>query len=638
MAEEIERVEKCFIDFGMERMSKYFGKKKKSPGGMFYHNLLWYGHDQYYYVSQEGEHIIIWCSRGFGTDLEKVDEFSCGLEEEEIQKHIRIAAYFILTYYRDILYKYIQFIDVEPDIYDLSDEVITDTLSVTGEGLYKIDIKKIIEDNTAAHQEEKKEIKTVGDVWDQLKEQIFSAWDRKAYETALNAAKDLHRLASVVDGAQAISAAYALSCISTTYMCMHDYMSSLTVEEEIFNMPVIREKDYIDFYEQCLSNLVHSADMAADFFTKEKYIQVYIDHCIERYGQDDDITLQAMLDSVGVRLITGKVKEAYYSAVNCYYSYRSLYGPDYEKTLDALYWIAKVYSFIGIHESALDIYSKIYTVCFTQYGENDERTLDSITSLAVALRYANRIEDSIALSYYVMIKTRRKFGADSEETMFAKYEHALNLLEDGKYGQARGYLLECRKQIESLDEDYELFRFDLLMALAKAEKDGKHKDVALKIYNELYEEMNERYGNYDTRTIRLLSSIIDLTYADDLEHTRSLLEKLYRIRCAVEGEKDIGTLGTLSNLSYINSMLGDHETALRLQTEAYETAKEVYGEFDETTMFFEQNLIIRINESGDFKAAYLRGYAALERRREYLGSRSEAVFTMRQLLSEIMKV
>ena len=622
-----EYIEGLLMNEGLLKMSQYFGDEKYADG-ISADRFLWDGFDRFFLVEEENGMIEIRCSGLIRGEWETAEQFSCDLPEEEIRRYIHRIPDYIPRKEKEIIRQYIGMDETEPEETKETEQKDQET------GVYQIHIP---EKEEGPPFEGEKQYTSLDDLCEDIAKQIFWFWNHEEYEEALDLAKKMHEFTLQAEGKNGVRTAVALFYEMEAYGRMGDYSSALTVGEEILEMPLMEAAKDTDFYGRALSSLAGNAHLAGDDFSAVEYAGKYIAFCQQQYGPQEEETLQAMMKSIPLYLQVGKLSEAFDLAESSYRISQEIYGPQSDEVLDAVYWIAAVETEMERHEDAVFLNVQRYKVMRKRYGENDPKTLDTVADIFRSLRFAENTEQALPLGRYLMIKAKQIFGEGSEKAVQCEYLYARCHLNAGNDNIAANYFRDCLEKAEKLPGTHtELIR-DIREGTASAEEKCGNTEYALEIRRELYQEVQEQYGEYDNRTIEALKRVINMTEYDDPLKARKDLEKLYQLQSAVNGEKSIEALLTQTRIAITFTRVEEYETALEMMKKIHETAAETYGEFHDISVSSGFNLILSYHDAERMEEAMAMAEDKYRKMRKYFGEEAEQTIAVKEALTEMKK-
>lgn len=343
-------------------MSRYFGKEKMNESGIPYYHLLWDRHEQYYYVSKEGDTIIIWCSLSPDGNMEKICVFSENSPDSKIEEYVSHALDHLVQYYADIL-KEFKITDLSaPKIYTIPETQLVDRSQPDENRIYQIDLSETIRNRKKVRIEQLKESKGLNDSREASIEEIYLLWDQNDYETALEKSKELLEKSLQMFGKKSRAEIHALLILSYAYSNLGKYALTVSIDEEVYRYHLDQFEDLHPCYEIGMLSLIHHLEMLEDYWSAHKYLKEYFEYCNEKYGIEDEKTLYALKKVVQVLPEIGLNKPAYKTAVLYYLKCMEIYGNEEIETLKALDEIAYLNESFRFYDQAMELNKYIYTI------------------------------------------------------------------------------------------------------------------------------------------------------------------------------------------------------------------------------------------------------------------------------------
>ena len=632
----IERIEDMLLDSGMDRMSKYFGKNHKAKDGRLYFHILWNRDDQYYIVTSEGDTASIWCSSNIEDKYEPVKTFPSDISDQELTEIVNEAGDFFLKKYRDILNKYLKNVPEKPVLYDVEESLHPDRNHSSDE-IYKFDIS--IEDETEKRVSElrSKPFLSLEELVELMVQDFWKLIDEDEYDDALALSEKLTAFVREEVGEGTYGEACVLNLQSLVYFLKGQYQDALFIDQDIYEMPVVKAEGLENFRCLNLRNIIDALTAMDAYEEALKYAMEYLQLCSDLYGYDDETTVEAVELCIPVLLHNGEKQVAFRYAVTAYTKYKEIYGPKGEKTLEMLSKLANFYLDIGNIGKAIELDLLVFKENVAEYGESDERTLDSLLPVLYDLCQTEGYRDVDALGRYYVQQIRKICGKDSLRYIKAVYDYGNLLLILDKWGRALSKFESCLEMIQEKYPEKVSLRFMVMRKMSSCRKKMKHVDIAYDISMDIYEEMSKLYGENDIRTLEALERAVLLIKEKDYKRTLEQLEYIYHEKKYLLGETNQKTLYTLCNISNSFSALGDYQKSLELNLKLFQTFSKKYGRFDEDTLLAENNLIRAFRNVGNPHVALGMAVKAYEGRKAHFGENHPETQTAALLMERLTR-
>lgn len=297
---------------------------------------------------------------------------------------------------------------------------------------------------------------------------------------------------------------------------------------------------------------------------------------------------------------------------------RSLLGPDHEKTLGSDELLVRAYMLAGEWEKLGALCDAHLKACIKAFGEEDDRTLRSMTFCGEIYRFQARFRDSQSIYSRVIDICKRK-QEYSPRALSAMCGLAMLLGEQGRLEEAgilQTQAVSSARRVFGEENSNTIAMICLAMMYGWQ---GKFED-AEKLYMQALEASKKMFGGAHTSTTCLMhclaATYYDLgRYAD----ARPLhAEGLGRLRIAYGDDNPI-TMKSMDYLSTCYMYLGDFEAAELLQKQAVEIKARVHGDEHPITLLGMEKLVSIYFLQGRLQDAASLELLTLEGRRRALG-------------------
>ncbi len=244
-----------------------------------------------------------------------------------------------------------------------------------------------------------------------------------------------------------------------------------------------------------------------------------------------------------------------------------------------------------------------------EYGEKDEKYIDSLGNLSALKIKLNKIPDALIMGKKVYELRKELLGATHKDALGVINNNASALRIAGEYEEAlkmfgtayEAYIEEAGKETE--ESIIVLNNISLVYSAM-----GKYEDafgLAEKVYNFRLEFLGETNEYTMLALHNLATAYYDLS---DYQNAVIYGEKVYKQRCKNLGKKHPDTMLTANNLSGIYSDSGNFTKSLEYAKIAYNYHRDMYGENHPYTVVSAINLAGAYRDKKNFKRAqeYMR--------------------------------
>ncbi|WP_052721099.1 FxSxx-COOH system tetratricopeptide repeat protein [Actinoplanes rectilineatus] len=305
--------------------------------------------------------------------------------------------------------------------------------------------------------------------------------------------------------------------------------------------------------------------------------EVY-DQCIQRFGDDDPMTLNAAHNlAVSLRL-ADRFEEARDVDQTTWERKVQVYGQNHEESLRAQRGVLIDRRQLGDYLASRDEFERLGETFVDVLGERDPQTVETNRSLSVTRRKAGDHDGALAISTDALRRFEAAFGADHPGTMAAALNLSLDLRQAGRLDQAR----------EVATDNFQRFRDRLGETHPHSLAAGGNLAIIYRLQGEVANarELNEvtlqrlrdRLGSRHVLTLSCATNLAsDLFEAGEVEEARAMdTEQLEGYR-AVMGENHPSTLAAALNLAIDLRALGRSDEAYALHDDTLARYQQVLG-------------------------------------------------------------
>ena len=210
--------------------------------------------------------------------------------------------------------------------------------------------------------------------------------------------------------------------------------------------------------------------------------------------------------------------------------------------------IARIYTFYGEYEKAVQVLNELLTYSLDKYGDNSSQVVNALNTLAQ--------------TYY----------------------------RSGDYKEALEYFGQVNQLADNIEGcGYE--RVFSTQSIGRIYDDMGQAEKAFEVFQEAYHLAVEEFGEENRDTLSILNDIsgVYLTVGD-LDKALEIKKKLLETQIRVYGENNHDTQMAKLNLGHLYQDLGDYDKALELKKSSCEWFESVLGEEHESTLLALKNL------------------------------------------------
>jgi tetratricopeptide (TPR) repeat protein len=274
----------------------------------------------------------------------------------------------------------------------------------------------------------------------------------------------------------------------------------------------------------------------------------------------------------------------------------------------------------GTYQTAQIVATKAVRARERVFGPEDERTMTSITVLAILLHHQGKYEEAEKLDRRALKGRERQLGAHHPSTLRSVENLASVLRAQGKYEES---VKLNRRALKGYENELGGYYRDMLTCMknlaAVLQDQGKYVE-AEKLTRQALEGREKELGVYHPDT---LTSVSDLALVLKVQGKYEEAEKLNRQ--ALEGyEKELGsyhpdTLTSVNNLASVLQDQGHHDEAEKLNLRALEGRNQELGPYHPETLMSMNNLASVLQNQGKYDEAEKLNRQALEGCEKELG-------------------
>ncbi|KAJ7099196.1 hypothetical protein C8R44DRAFT_355298 [Mycena epipterygia] len=301
---------------------------------------------------------------------------------------------------------------------------------------------------------------------------------------------------------------------------------------------------------------------------------------------------------------------------------RNLLGEDHQDTIDAMFWVAWIYRYLGKFKEAEQLEVVVLKQRRDILGDNHPGTLSVVGNLALTYLNLGKLKEAEDLGVTVVEKQRNLLGDNHPDTLISMGNLGVTYKNLGKLKEAEELgVIVLERQRKILGDNHP----DTLMSMGNLagtyQNLGKLKE-AEKLRIVALEKQRNIWGDNHLNTLRAMSNLA-ITYMKlgklkDAEELQVIVLDKFR---DVLGNNHLNTLLAMSNLAFTYEHLGDLKEAEELGIAALERTRNVLGENHPSTLRTMSNLAATYNKLEKWQEAEELGAAAFKKQMELLGDK-----------------
>lgn len=307
-----------------------------------------------------------------------------------------------------------------------------------------------------------------------------------------------------------------------------------------------------------------------------------------------------------------------------------VYGETHSNVIALLYDIVLDLSCFFETEELLSICLKIYMYNKEKYGNFGLQTLVIVSYIAKYLGDIGEKDEAVLLAQYVNKGFIKRYGEKDEHTIISYSSLASHYYGVGLCGKALSCIEHCLANCDK-DNIYELIYYNQFIALIYREM--RQWETSLEYEKRVYdlvadkkEYISKKYSTMDT-IARLYLSM------DETKKAVEIQSNLVRQATKTYGIDNYETLKYWINLSIALGEDNRYEEAHEIETKIYDVAQKLLGTFDEFTMDIKNNMVISLVTLGKREEAKQMAQTEHLLRKENLGEGHEyTMYSLRQYL------
>ena len=334
----------------------------------------------------------------------------------------------------------------------------------------------------------------------------------------------------------------------------------------------------------------------------------------------------------------GRYASAYGEVSEAYKINQEQLGEDATTTLNSLSLLALVLRYQGKYEAAEEMNRRALEGSEKVLGVEHPDTLNSVNNLALVLGYQGKYEAAEEMNRRALEGSEKVLGVEHPDTLTSVNNLALVLGYQGKYEAAEEMnrrALEGREKVLGVDHPSTLTSVNNLASVFQYQ--GKH---------EAAEEMNRRALEGYEKVLGkehpdILASVNNLASVLRDQGKYKEAEKMNR-RALQRREKMLGmehpdTLNSVNNLALVLGYQGKYKAAEKMNRRALEGREKILGMRHPDTLTSVSNLASVFQYQGDYKAAEEMNRRALEEKETVLGVEHPSTLTSVSNLASVFQ-
>jgi tetratricopeptide (TPR) repeat protein len=239
----------------------------------------------------------------------------------------------------------------------------------------------------------------------------------------------------------------------------------------------------------------------------------------------------------------------------------------------------------GSYHTAQVVASKAVTARERVLGFDDNRTIASVTVLAVVLQLQGMYEEAKKLSQRALETREKELGAHHLDTLLSVGYLAYVLYSQGKYKEAEKL---HRRALEGYEKELGLYNPSTLMSvmnLSKALQSQGNYDEVEKLSQRAHKGFEKELGVHHHFTLMSVKDLAGvLSYKRKYEEAEKLYKQVLEVREKVLGVNHLHTLISVIDLAKVLSDQGNYKEAKKLYQRALEGREKELGAYNLHTL------------------------------------------------------
>ena len=316
---------------------------------------------------------------------------------------------------------------------------------------------------------------------------------------------------------------------------------------------------------------------------------------------------------------------------------RRLYGEEDTRTLRTMTFLAEVLVRRGALEEALRLQNAALAAFREQVGEDDPRTLGAMHSLGEMLDAKGEVSEARQLIRQAVEARARVMGPEHRDTLDSMSMLAYMLAEQGEFAEAASLGMSVLLARRDMLGDHHVDTLTAMSAVAFILQKSGQLDDSLELYAQALDGRIETLGEDSPQTLDsmhdLAQALVDLAARDEmdehsdpgrrlgfLESARELNARVLERRSQLLGDEAPKTLASAGNLADTLRALGDFSAAHELNLKTLETRRRVLGPEHPSTLTTLNNIAVGLYQVGDQQGAGETMAHVLDARSRVLGA------------------
>ncbi len=301
----------------------------------------------------------------------------------------------------------------------------------------------------------------------------------------------------------------------------------------------------------------------------------------------------------------------------------SNFGEEDERTIDAYNELSHLYSKCGNNHEAVKLIKKAYMISKKLRGEDDKETILLKSNMAQKYGLIGDYNEALRLKEEIYKTARQKFGMKDKFTLATVNNLASTLDKFGEWDRAlaqkkRAFRIAC--ELHGTDDEMTIrVRTNLATGYRSV---GDHREEA-RLNEENLKIALRELGEENPITLKVMSNLAvalgEMDNKEDRERAFDFSERAYKLRTKVLGEAHPDTIESLNNLSYACYHRGKRDEAISNLEKARNLAYKAFGPRHMTTLEIMNNLAYLYSEDNKGEEAIEINYKVWQTYKELLG-------------------
>jgi tetratricopeptide (TPR) repeat protein len=345
-----------------------------------------------------------------------------------------------------------------------------------------------------------------------------------------------------------------------------------------------------------------------------------------------------LTNTAGYLWMKGSYQTAQVVATKAVTARERVYGLIDNKTLTSVSVLALVMQSQGKYEEAEMLNRRVLERREKEPGTGHPDTLANVSNLALVLQYQGKYEEAEELNRRALEGREKELGPRHPSTLASISNLALVMQYQGKYEEAEELnrqALEGREKELGPRHPSTLTSVSNLVSVLRYQ--GKYEEAEM-LSQRALEGREKELGPRHPSTLASISNLaLAMQYQGKYEESEELNRRALQGREKVLELRHPSTLASVNNLALVLQYQGKYEEAENLSQRALEGREKELGAYHPDTLASVNNLALVLQYQGKYKEAERLNRRALEGRRKELRARHPDTLTSMSNLASVLR-